>query len=600
MSSSGHRLNRWRVGGTIVLAIAVGTACAPVESGLQFPDELGAGGRLGGKAGKAGKADAVSVSTIADAVYSETSVWQVFNQWEDTATEAARESGLAWGPNSGLNWDEKYALWVESLPEVDQFSGGGSTFDLITPWGEKSLPAPKADCADVSLMMRASFAAWHNLPFIVAASDGSTPVYLGHFGIRTPSGKWTGMPNFATAYPDHSDMDPAEYLAAWPTDDALRSQGVQPGDDQPFLGPSARTGTYLDEIHLNKRAARFIRLLLVYTGSIHLADSRNTYNLNPAAIRAGDTMLWRWQASGVGHTMVTVRVDRTVPEVLEVQTAFGNLPPDQPAWKDPIVTKFYYTDPRAGGSTDSTDYAPLNGGLKRWRVAKVVGGVWRNTFMNGDDDSWVNDSDLDAIRERPDQIGALFGQATPTERRDALLGIIESKRRHLKDAPSSCAARTAREKAFSALYAVMEENFGMTQLDVDGAYRVVQDYVFGELVYDQARTCCWNSTNNRMYKTIMELDVYTRAESETCTAPEVFKGQAGGYDRYPDHNPDGWVDWSADEACPWGPDLEDDVEAPRQASAFCDVLPLWPPPPAPSDTALPYPGGTGIMSSPRW
>jgi len=43
-----------------------------------------------------------------------TQVWTARNKWEDRETVAARKAGLSWSADSGLNWDEKYARWVES------------------------------------------------------------------------------------------------------------------------------------------------------------------------------------------------------------------------------------------------------------------------------------------------------------------------------------------------------------------------------------------------------------------------------------------------------------------------------------------------------
>jgi hypothetical protein len=80
------------------------------------------------------------------------------------------------------------------------------------------------------------------------------------------------MPLFKTAFADHSAMSPAQYMANWPKDAGLRALGIQDGDDQPFLGSGARTGAYLDEIHLNKRAARLGRQC--YGSSLHEPKSR--------------------------------------------------------------------------------------------------------------------------------------------------------------------------------------------------------------------------------------------------------------------------------------------------------------------------------------
>src|SRR5690554_4291611 len=54
-----------------------------------------------------------------------TAVWEVKNAWEDTNTAAARAAGIAWGENSGLNWDQKYQAWINSMPKT-QTEGGYS------------------------------------------------------------------------------------------------------------------------------------------------------------------------------------------------------------------------------------------------------------------------------------------------------------------------------------------------------------------------------------------------------------------------------------------------------------------------------------------
>ena len=548
----------------LCLLVIVSLACSVDgdDDGLDEAAELEPGGLVG-------KEDNVGVAALpVNGNYAQTMVWEVRNQWEDTNTPAARAAGLAWGEDSGLNWDEKFAAWVQSLQPAEGHTVP-TTFTLTTPWG-KSLPAPKLDCANVALMLRASFAAWYNLPFYMVAFDGATPVYFGHFGIRTPNGVWNNMPNFATAYQDHTNLTPAQYTANWPRDNVLRARGTQDGDDQPFLEPGARTGAYLDEIHLNKRAGHFVRLLMIFTGSMHLADSRNTFNLAPTAVRAGDPLLWRWQAQGVGHTMLTVRVEELGDGRLEAQSVFGNLPPNQPRWTDAVETKRQFTDVRGGGHDGSTDYAPLNGGLKRFRVAKNIGGFWTNTWMAADEASWVNDTDHERMRRRPGEFEDLLGQVSPEQLRDALLNVIAQRRAHLRDFPASCAARTAREQAFTELYGVMEREFGMSIADVDAEYREFEDYVFAQLVYEQSKTCCWNSTNRTMYETIMSLNEQLQAEAgDACVEPLVFKARGGDYDVFREHRSLGWVAWSEDENCPQR-NAVDDLEATGSWTPFCE------------------------------
>jgi hypothetical protein len=513
--------------------------------------------------------------------YSDTMVWRADNRWEDTDTPAAREAGLAWGADSGISWDDKFAAWIGSLGRVPAV-GSGDTFELTTPWG-KSLPAPKLDCADVAIMLRASFAAWYRLPFFMTSYDRGRRIYFGHFGIRTADGIWNDMPRFAQAYADHSDMSPEAYTAAWPRDETLRRRGVQSGDDQAFLGEGARTGTYLDEIHLNKRAGHFIRLLMIFMGSAHLADSANTFNLVPEALRTGDTLLFRRARNGSGHTMVVVRVAALSGGRLQAEDVYGNLPPDQPVWQDQAATKRNFTNDEGGGpSTNSVGetYSHIGGGLKRWRVAKDVGGRWTNTWMAVDEASWMDDRDYDRIGARPMRFEALLGEVTPEERRDLLISIIEQKRDHLRRYPASCSAREAREQAFEDLYVLMQDELGMTRDAVDVSYRALDDYVFAELDYSMSKTCCWNSSTAAMYRVIMDRE--EERQSVMCDVPTVFMARGGGYDLFREYalstgRGDQWVAWSADEACPQAGVL-DDVELPHAWTAWCSLgAPVEPP-----------------------
>ncbi len=513
-----------------------------------------------------GKADNAGIAGLpVNGDYAATEVWRVKNQWEDTDTPAAREAGIAWPANSGLNWDEKYARWVESLDVTQGISG--PTVEIVNPWG-KAIQAPRIDCADVALMMRASFAAWYNLPFYVVSYDGGTPVYFGHFGIRTASGRWNDMPRFAQQYADHSARGEAA-LDDWPRDTGLRTLGVQSGDEQPFLGEGARTGAWLDEIHLNKRAARFIRLLLIYNGSANLADTRNTYNLVPEAVREGDVNLHRWQQQGIGHTMLALEVDEVDGGKIDVRLAEGSLPPIQPRVLDATASSLRLTSAYAGGADASEDYAALGGGLKRFRVAKNIGGRWTNTWMAADEASWVDSSDRDALRERPTTFAGLLGEVDPEQRIAALLSIVEAKRAHLQNFPASCAARTAREEAFDHIYATAAVDLGMSKAEVDAMWRVEDDYIFAELEYSKSKTCCWNSTTNAMYQTIVDYNAKRQEEAEACLPPVVFKAVNGGYEEFRAHNPIGWVDWRADESCPQG-NVQNDTEAEHAATPYCE------------------------------
>ena len=115
MPQIAKRFRRFRL--LVTASLVLGTACAndaPAEADdVDEYEELAAGPRLG-------KADNAGIAGLpVGGNYAQTKVWDVENQWEDTDTEAARQAGLAWPADSGLTWDEKYSLWVESLGVTD-------------------------------------------------------------------------------------------------------------------------------------------------------------------------------------------------------------------------------------------------------------------------------------------------------------------------------------------------------------------------------------------------------------------------------------------------------------------------------------------------
>ena len=68
----------------------------------------------------------------------------------------------------------------------------------------------------------------------------------------------------------------------------------------------------------------------------------------------------------------------------EVELISGTMPPRQALWEDSISSKRYFQMQEMGGNETNSDghtYASLGGGLKRWRVAKNVSGVWVNRTM---------------------------------------------------------------------------------------------------------------------------------------------------------------------------------------------------------------------------
>ena len=171
----------------------------------------------------------------------------------------------------------------------------------------------------------------------------------------------------------------AEEIASqgWPKDDKLRQRGLYGGgDDMDFIEEGARAGAYFDEIFLNKRAGHFMRLVLAYFGSMNLASSRNTYNIKPQVVRAGDVLLERWQRTGIGHTLVVKQVTPLEAGHMEAQLVSGlDAPPAALNGKTGAASNAYFTSEECGGegtNYDGDEYANVGGGIKRWRVTKNI------------------------------------------------------------------------------------------------------------------------------------------------------------------------------------------------------------------------------------
>jgi hypothetical protein len=503
---------------------------------------------------------------------SATAVWKVKNFWGESDTPAAREAGLAWGADSGLDWDEKYALWVGSLKKIPA-QNYGETFELTTPFG-KTLPAPSLECAEASLFLRATFASWYQLPFFVEARDGKGErVFLGHFGFRTAEGKYANSANFSN-YSDFSDRAERWREQGWPEDSRLRARrlGGAQDDEQPALFEGAHAGAYFDEIFLNKRTGYFMIYLLSYFGSVNLADSSNTFNIIPEATREGDTLLHRWKRQGIGHTMVVKRVEEIVEGRFEIELVSGSMPRRQPDWESASSSKYSLTAQKGGGHEvsfyDDVSYSRLGGGIKRWRTAQVMSGRWVNVVPAKDRDVYVSSTDYTAIGERVQRFEEVLTELSPELKREVILERLHSARQHLQRYPASCAARTRREEAFTELYNLEEEHFGVSREEIDERYRRLEDYVLAELTYDQSKTCCWNSTTSDMFEIIMayaQKETYSDDEG-MCAAPTVFKSYEDGYERWSSFAEELglgelWVEWSEDEACAQRDVAEDKLSA---------------------------------------
>ena len=517
-----------------------------------------------------GKADGVEELGPTATAGAATEVWSVRNAWTERDTTEARRAGVAWGTNSGLDWEQKYERWVGSL-EVIPRASFGQTVRLRTPQGMRTFDAPTLECAEFGMFLRATFASMHGLPFFITGWDATSrqALYAGHFGFVNRSGERVrNFPLFRTAYTDHSatwrDGQP------WPSDARLRGLRLGNDDTVAFLSTDGTTrgaGAYFDQIFLNKRVGYFMRLLLLYFGSVNLADGANLYHARPESLRAGDLLLHRWQRRGIGHVLPILRRTEVDATHFEVAVASGSMPRRQPLWASGAGARSEFLTEDAGGAGANVDgdaYAKLGGGLRRWRTATLSAGRWRNILRSADRTNFIDDMDLAAIAARVAQFGTLLAQASPEGRRDAAIARITAARSHLAMYPASCAARTRREDAFTDLYAVMDEFFGDDRAAVDARYRTLSDRVFAELTYAEARTCCWNGSTAAMQSIVSQYAEREQADAAaagTCVEPTIFRAEqadlaAGGdgygrWRRFAESLGRGaeWRAWSEDETC---------------------------------------------------
>ena len=539
----------------------------------QGADDVGEDGALSPlpPPGKEDGQDHAGLSTTVDT--SRTDVWKVTRSWEERDAAA----GIAWPANSGLTWDEKYAAWIAGFAWVQGIDGYSTTIKLTTPWG-KTLPAPVLECAETSLFLRVTFASWFGLPLQLEAMDEhGTRMYFGHFGVRTATGNAAGFPEFALKYQDYTAKGPA----SWPTDPVLQQRTIHGGtDDQQEIADGAVFGAYLDQLHLNKRVGYFTTLVLDYLGSDNLADTANTYNLQPEAVRPGDFLIERWQKVGIGHTLVVKDVTRLDNANLDVALISGSMPRRQGSQAKGAAAKSYFTGDYTGGpgmNSDGDAYVRLGGGLKRYRVAKARNGYWTNTWMSGDEAHWINSTDDARLAARPARFGELLGEVPLAQQKTELLAQIADARHHLSQYPASCSARDQREAAFRALYDVESRLEQKDRDAVDSELRTLDDYVFAPLDYAHSMTCCWDSSTSAMYDVIMaqaKADNAAADAAKTCAAPTVFEAQAGSYQHWADAaaaqgKAAAWLAYRDDEGCK----LAADQAATFGATSYCELTP---------------------------
>ncbi len=507
-------------------------------------------------------------------------VWAVTRDWADVDSEA----GVAWGENSGLNWEEKFDAWVASMEPVDRTSGWGQTFRLPTPYGDRVLDGPTLECAEVALLFRVTFASWYNLPFFIQGwdSNGRQSLFAGHFGIINRSGQIIGrFPSFRTAYQDYTGRwSPGQ---EWPSDSRLRRYRLGDDDAVPSLSENGEVGAgaYFDEMFLNKRVGYFARLLLLYFGSVNLVDEANMFHIAAEATRAGDVLVKRWQRRGIGHVIPVMRHAAPAPGRLELWVASGSMPRRQPQWEEPASARNSFTNNHTGGTGENSDgdaYAALGGGIRRWRTAVVRGGRWRNVVREADQGVYISDTDHDRLSQRPGEFEGILADVPLSEQLDVAVEQVNAARRHLRNYPASCAARTRREDAFERLYQLSAELNGFGRAQTDAEYRRLEDYAFGELEYDTSRTCCWNRSTGAMAEMILAYAEQEQMDAEAggmCMAPTVFRAETDGYARWANYAASigrggEWAAWSEDETCSQR-DVPEDSFAARQVTAFCDV-----------------------------
>jgi hypothetical protein len=539
-----------------------------------------------------GKADGVEQLGPTIAAGAATEVWAARNQWADVDTAEARQAGIAWNANSGLDWEQKYERWVSSL-EVVARAGYGQTVRVRTPFGTRAFDAPTLECAEFGMFLRATFASWYGLPFFVTGwdSSGRQAMFAGHFGFVNRRGERIArFPLFRSAYADHTGR--WREGQSWPTDARLR--GMRLGDDDAvaFLSTDGTTrgaGAYFDELFLNKRVGYFLRLLLLYFGSANLADGANMFHARPESLRAGDLLIHRWQRQGIGHVLPILRRTDGGAGTFEVGLASGSMPRRQPLWESGSSARGEFLTEDAGGpgtAADGNAYASLGGGLRRWRTASLSSGRWRNLVRTGDRASFIDDTDTTSVAARVSTFEALLAQVSPEQQRDAALERVSNARLHLASYPASCAARTRREDAFRDLYAVMSEYFGADRAEVDARYRTLADRVFAELTYAEARTCCWNRSTATMQGIVMQYAEKEQADAAArgvCVEPTIFRAEAedlaaggdgyGRWRRYAETLGRGgeWRAWSEDETCAGRSVAGDRTTGRGLESTFCSA-----------------------------
>lgn len=574
------RVQGWLVLGATALLAGCGGEVGdeePIEEDPTVDGDLWSAGEAE-EPPEIGKADAVlaerAVPKTADT--SSTAVWEVKRQW---SAKVDKDYEPYFKRSDNLTWSQAYEKFVAGLVKIDG-ANYGKTFEITTPWGKK-IPSAVLECSEQAIFLRVSFAAWFNLPFFMEAIDGSrVRVYAGHFGFRTREGRYRNFNEFKTLYKDHSATATA---SNWPKDTKLRTKKLSGSDDQQVYPTDGATfGTFMDEMHANKRVGHFLVLLLDFFGSVNLADPANTFHVKADKIRVGDTLLERWQRAGIGHTLVVKKLEKLNTGKFTVELASGSMPRRQAVWESPVTSREYFTNDLMGGvgtNSENIPYAKLGGGLRRWRTAVIFNNSWVNTVPGDSTGDWINSTDLAAISARPARFAEILDVPNPADRRRELVVALEANRVYQREHPASCSNREKRETLIEALIDLeLEEDRWSSREEHEATYRSFEDYVFPKMKYDQSKTCCWNTTTAKMGDIVLRYNYAQQQATQQCRLPEPFFAKGGNYDVFKNYarqinRAADWRDWSEDEPCPQRVVTTDTVDTSAEMMAFCELNP---------------------------
>lgn len=501
-------------------------------------------------------------------------VWEPVHAWTDTA------------PN-GETYEEYYGTWLRSI----QYNSNGREVHYTLADGTV-VPAPSLECADSALFLRFLFASEYGLPMFVRGWVDGGWHFFGHFGWLNSSG--VRVRN----YRQHPvDAERGSYAPL------QNRSSYLPDNLQDYPVEDSTIGEYLDAALTNKRMGYFLQDLwnMIYSGTI--VENFNSYYIQPDYIREGDLQMHRYDLTGgIGHTITIQNVERG---------ATGRL------IRVDIIQSYMPTLPWVGnGYSELTGYTPnpeVHSGLRRWRRPELRNGRWYNMV---DEDVAAWDAE---VPDFPERFEELFSMSAADEVA-AMIETIEIRRTALVDNPNSCRRREEREAAFANLYELymatpeLYEELGFEneptleeiRPTVDRLHRTIDDFIWSELNYEQARTCHWNPSdtdiNNDMYEATVE---FNRQVLETygCEGIRIFRAEDAEYcegrDGLNATNPEacasvddgfqdlrafateggwGWADYLNDEHGDLTDSATDELANPDTISYFCELyedLQFW-------------------------